>query len=833
MTFTLHKLITTIIISSFIATTIAPFWATVAFAQETIEEPTTETSHIENNVEIETEEVVEDVIEEEEKVEETPSENQEESLSENETEEVISSTEILSTSQEVLKLSTLSDSNDTENDENVTALSVSTSTVLTASTSGPVIVSGEAVALANILNIVNTNLVNSSGEVIFSNVFEDQVGGIDFRNSGGNGTSCGFLACGNVNGVEVNLVNDAYIDNAILVEAASGDNSIEITDASSSATIITGNAFAGLNLINIANTNFINSNYLLVTLNAFQDVYGDIIFPSLQNFFGTNSTMSTAQNIALMNSADISNSLAVTGETGNNFIHGDALSVSTGESFTLANVFNQLNTTLSGGDSISILLRVHGTWLGELFGISPGISVEAGPDGYYYIGSTGRTGQLASNASVSATSTALIRNNVRVGATTGNNEISGAKTGLISTGNAYAGANVVNIANANVIGRNWILAVINIFGDFNGNLSFGQPDIWVGEQVAVPSSIVNESELTYTFTVINNGDAPATEITLEDAYDASHVQILDSNLPYIINDDNELSWELGTLAAGEATEVTFRASVFNTGPETDITNTVVALERETDANLTDNKDTGTVRTSGARNSSRREQDKTSQNETTDSIPNQTISDIQIKRSTFSTTVTTPEVESVQEIVVINPTNAVMKSVLLHDVLTDMQGTVIKDEVWDFGDLLPHEEVTISYNVSFSNEAQSGQYGLATKVSQLGVEDVLFSNNGSIFYLPNQTIISTENFSSDQIQVLGISTTGSTDTLVVEEEKSSPGERLRDWLSPATAYASLNAEENTPTSKHSLLILLNLLFGLIVLGVASREYKIYRTHNKKG
>ena len=49
------------------------------------------------------------------------------------------------------------------------------------------------------------------------------------------------------------------------------------------------------------------------------------------------------------------------------------------------------------------------------------------------------------------TSTTLINNNVSVIALTGNNRVTDANTALISTGNAYAGANIVNVANSNVI----------------------------------------------------------------------------------------------------------------------------------------------------------------------------------------------------------------------------------------------------------------------------------------------------------------------------------------------------------------------------------------------
>src|SRR5690606_19371843 len=97
------------------------------------------------------------------------------------------------------------------------------------------------------------------------------------------GLGCSLISCQGEQ-VTVNIDNNASIDNEVLITANSGGNTISDTD---NGVIETGNAYAGLNLINVANTNLIDSNYLLVTLNAFQDVNGDIVFPSLSQFFSS------------------------------------------------------------------------------------------------------------------------------------------------------------------------------------------------------------------------------------------------------------------------------------------------------------------------------------------------------------------------------------------------------------------------------------------------------------------------------------------------------------------------------------------------------------------
>src|SRR5690606_13875134 len=123
--------------------------------------------------------------------------------------------------------------------------------------------------------------------------------------------------------------------------------------------------------------------------------------------------------------------------------------------------------------------------------------MDDGEGGIYIFDNQGGGG-TGGNTNISATNTASITNNVDVVALTGENAISGSETALICTGTAYAGANIMNVANATVVGRNWMLAIINILGDFNGNIAFGRPDLWIGGQANVPNAIKNGNEIEYT-----------------------------------------------------------------------------------------------------------------------------------------------------------------------------------------------------------------------------------------------------------------------------------------------------------------------------------------------
>lgn len=591
----------------------------------------------------------------------------------------------------------------------------------------PTIVSGTAIALANILNLINSNFINSKGVVLFSSLFEAVGEAIDFRDY--ESDSCA-PTCAQGESVRVELSSDARIVNDIVVRASSGGN---IIDEAGNAIIETGDAYAGLNLINIANTTIVDSSYLLVTVNAFQDVNNDIVFPSLFDFFAALAGGARSPSVLdIDNVAEVTNNVTVDADSGGNEATDSATStIATGDSHAATNVFNQINSTLAGDRSVSILFRVHGNWAGEVFGAPEGLSwIEDPAGGIYLFDSHEPSARPSGDTEIVSASSALIENNVSVMALTGENHVSNANTALISTGSAYAGANIVNIANGNVVGRNWILAVINIFGDFNGNIAFGRPDLWVGEQVDVPSKITDGSILEYRHAVINNGDAVASEVTLTDTYDSNHLIILDSPYAYT-QEGNELTFALGTLEPGSGTEITYRAQVA-ASPGTDITNTVSVVEHETDDNLADNTDTATVRTYEPSSGGSSTNNDDEEEDLGGSFSHRKLS---VTRLTPESVVSSRNTPVQQEIVIKNPSKKKSVSVILRDVVRDPSGIIVQEEPWNLGPLLPGEEVTVTYDIEFGETAPEGLYTLTTVVDGPEDDDPAYQNGTILFALP--------------------------------------------------------------------------------------------------
>jgi hypothetical protein len=393
-------------------------------------------------------------------------------------------------------------------------------------------------------------------------------------------------------------------------------------------------------------------------------------------------------------------------------------------------VFNQLNTSLVGGQSISMIFRVHGSWAGEIFGAPQDLVwMENGNGGIYLFDTEGGTGN--DTVHVNATNTASINNNVHVVALTGENAISGSETALISTGNAYAGANIMNIANATVIGRNWIMAIVNIFGDFNGNIAFGRPDLWIGGQVSVPKKIQNGSELEYTLTIINNGDSIASDVILEDEYDTENLEIFSASLGYTTDESGKLLWELPDLKPGEATEITYQARVLDADYNTDITNTLMVNAHETDNNVSDNTDIVTITTSSRPSRGGSSRVRILPASTTLAYGGSTAEAIMVTRVSSTTNVHIGEGDTVtQSLIVENTTGATLSNIVLRDLLHDPSGAVLHEEIWDLGDVLPHELIEISYDVQFGSNAPLGLYALESSV-EMGGSLLTKERNGTV------------------------------------------------------------------------------------------------------
>jgi uncharacterized repeat protein (TIGR01451 family) len=608
-----------------------------------------------------------------------------------------------------------------DNDMEVTATTGSNGASAVAGGNSAV-VSGNAIASANIVNVVNTNIYNSNGFLFLLNNF---LGGLsfDFRgldffgehsNAGVLGSPCSLEGCDG-GGVNLSITNssNATINNGVRVFAGTGDNKVS-AGGDGSAVAVTGDAYAGANVVNVANTNLVDTNYLLVSFNNFGSWGGDLVLPGasfFQKFFSGSGVQASNVDIQNTNTAEVTNNVEAIAGTGNNVAQSASgqAAVLTGDATSGVNVVNQVNTNLFNSDSFYVLFRVHGNWSGNVFSAPEGIEWSETGDGGVQLWSNGVGGgggglpgaNLYNTLSVAGSSTAAIANNVSVVALTGDNKaVASAGNAVVSSGNAYAGANVVNVANTNVVGRNWILAIFNIFGDWSGNISFGRPDLWLGVSANTSEAFSPGADVNYTYTVSNRGDADATNVIIKNKFNKGLLAMAGGFDSIFGN-----SISLGTVRAGETVEITANgkiASGLQYGDNISIPLSATVTANEPDNNLFDNSDEITVvarhiyRDLGAIGAVR------PQNTTLD--PQWKIT----KKATPNEVHASPDSKVDYEIVIQNNGGPGYDAVLVDTVIDDT-GESVYQQTWDLGTVREDEEITVTYTVVFNENTPPGTY----------------------------------------------------------------------------------------------------------------------------
>ncbi len=591
------------------------------------------------------------------------------------------------------------------------------------------ITTGDAVALANVLNLVNVNITNSNGWFIFLNQTAGNSDDLDFRTwlngwieaQQATSTEGQLNPCPELCGGEITVVNDnqATTTNEIVVEANTGENAATSTEQ---AVIETGDAYAAANLINVVNTNITDSNYLLLTFNNLGDWGDDLVLPPAELFaqlFNLGMVSILPHGVSNNNEANVTNGGAVTADTGGNTVGADGEAViETGNAWSSLNLLNQINGNFTGFSSFSLLLQVHGDWSGEIFNAPPGLTWRQTPVGIelIYDPTNIASGQVPGVTSLENNNLATIDNRFSVTALTGDNRVDGGEAGLIETGDAYAAANVINVANTNVVGRNWLMAIVNVFGDWSGNIAFGRPDLWIGERVELSGTPLQPGgTATYYLTVKNNGDAPASAVTVTDPKDDGWFAINESSKPFT-NDAAGFSWDLGTLAPGESTEVSYQVTLndqMDYGEHT-ISNAVTVSSHETDNNPADNSDTLTLsiwRQPPARTSSEvapslnREPARVA--EDWDGVWREPPQIRLTKTNDAPATITASSSVNYQ-VVLANDGQEAFEAVL-YDRLTNPTGQVINEEVWELETIYPGEEITFDYTVIYNASSTDGVY----------------------------------------------------------------------------------------------------------------------------
>lgn len=305
---------------------------------------------------------------------------------------------------------------------------------------------------------------------------------------------------------EVNEVqNDGQIQNLLNLLADTGNNTANGNTGDGSIT--TGDANIAATLVNLLNTTVINGSLMVSVADIFGDLMGNIVLPNLSALaaalFGATTPTITAGNeqtgadstntidvdltqtedTKVANEADITTTVNANAITGQNDTIGNTGGgvIETGDGKVSASNISLANTTIEGGNWGLVIVNAFNRWLGFLVGDNGEVRALSQEETINAINqNTGADSDNTidisqeQNRTTNVTNNAEILNDVTASAITGQNEASGnTGQGSIATGDASIEATAVNIANTTVKDGSLFIAVVNIFGDWFGDLLYG------------------------------------------------------------------------------------------------------------------------------------------------------------------------------------------------------------------------------------------------------------------------------------------------------------------------------------------------------------------------
>lgn len=475
-----------------------------------------------------------------------------------------------SSSAEVTTDTTINQTNDTTLDTNIAAVADTGNNSSQDTIGTTEIHTGDAATRVDITNNINTNIAGSNYVVDQVNVTQNSDENIDLSSHPlqclmPSGMLLEFLQENNISFrqfLEVIQANNASILNDINLRALTGNNS---ASSIGDTRITTGDADVNVNISNIANTNLVGDCFYFAVINIYADQNGDIILPyelsvvdssSSPSVYKTNAILDQSESVDQQNTADIKNTLNLSANTGSNT---GGQSIKTGNATTQTTTINRANRNIYGNNWIRLDINTFGTWSGALINwlfANNFIQLANASESSTSTNST----QLLTNSTIQQTNNATIRNNITGLADTGNNTAQSNHVGQssITTGNASVSVNLFNMLNTNIIGNNWYYLLLNIFGNFNGNIIFARPDLGI-YGFTNKNIVYNGEDFWISLAYVSQGIIGAKNSQVR-VQIPSMIDVLDITKGGVL-DGNSILWNLGDLPKGTVGSMMLRAKI--------------------------------------------------------------------------------------------------------------------------------------------------------------------------------------------------------------------------------------------------------------------------------
>jgi hypothetical protein len=416
---------------------------------------------------------------------------------------------------------------------------------------------GDATTNGAISNVGNANIVaTGTGSSLVP------TSGATVKNIGNGDSSNSFGAIGQSLSTTTDQANSATIKNNLTQNSTSGENTNN-SNTGGSATINTGDANTSGSIVNLVNTNA--EGVMISEFNIMDDHMGDYILDFAanciagcapldgqlensgngsysDNFAGIDSEVATAT--FQTNTADIENNMNLVANSGDNSASrntGADSSITTGDANVSANIANFANNNFAGNVYMGTV-NIYGDLTGDII-LPEGYSCSTCVTPQINAENVGNGDNTTNTANVTASddyllsqaNTANIQNNVNIEAETGDNSTSRNTSGdnLIETGEASVLAQVVNIANNNIVGGDWWLVVVNEAGNWIGKILGAPEDTTFAASEGTDISANDAGEITVAN--VGNGDNSTNNAEVTQS---TNTEIEQANSANIVNNVN-------------------------------------------------------------------------------------------------------------------------------------------------------------------------------------------------------------------------------------------------------------------------------------------------------
>lgn len=221
------------------------------------------------------------------------------------------------------------------------------------------ITTGDAISIVSLLNQVNTTIINSQIYLVTINIFGDVNANIILPElTADNGSHC-------CEGQSISVTNQATVDSQISSRANSGQNTVV---ASTETVIESGDAQSTVNVVNVVNSNLVNTTVANLVINVLGEWLGAWLGADEWQADGstTGGCNGCIVDVKINNQAIVENQILSLADSGGNNINAENGRIKTGRAYSAVSLFNFVNTNIINSSGFWGFVNIFGRLTGDV-----------------------------------------------------------------------------------------------------------------------------------------------------------------------------------------------------------------------------------------------------------------------------------------------------------------------------------------------------------------------------------------------------------------------------------------------------------------------------------